>query len=228
MTRVMVVDDQRLTRLGIALMLRRDPDTELVAEARDGREALEKLDSLSLRRQLMPDVVLMDVRMPRLDGIDATRLVTARYPQIRVLVLTTYDQDDYAFAALAAGAAGFLLKDATVRQLCDAVHAVARGDAVLTPRITGELIRRAAASPIFGGVGGTGSSAVCETLTPRERQVAALVAEGMSNAEIAEKLVIEVASVRRYVSRILTKTGLRDRVQIAVAWHRADMLPGRS
>lgn len=107
MTRVMVVDDQRLTRLGIALMLRRDPDTELVAEARDGREALEKLDSLSLRRQLMPDVVLMDVRMPRLDGIDATRLVTARYPQIRVLVLTTYDQDDYAFAALAAGAAGF-------------------------------------------------------------------------------------------------------------------------
>lgn len=113
MIRVMVVDDRRLSRIGVSLMLRHDPDTELVAEAQDGREGLEKLDSLSLRGQEMPDVVLMDVRMPRLDGIDATRLVTARYPQIRVLVLTTYDQDDYAFGALAAGASGFLLKDAT-------------------------------------------------------------------------------------------------------------------
>lgn len=228
MIRVMVVDDRRLSRIGVSLMLRHDPDTELVAEAQDGREGLEKLDSLSLRGQEMPDVVLMDVRMPRLDGIDATRLVTARYPQIRVLVLTTYDQDDYAFGALAAGASGFLLKDATARQLCDAVHAVARGDAVLTPRLTGELIRRAAASPTFGGVGGTGSSEVFGALTPRERQVAALVADGLSNAEIAGKLVIEVTSVRRYVSRILTKTGLRDRVQIAVAWHRTDTTPGRS
>ena len=198
----MVVDDQRLTRLGIALMLRRDPDAELVAEAQDGQEAVDKLDTLSLRNGSMPDVVLMDARMPRLDGIDATRLVTARYPGIRVLVLTTYDQDDYAFGALAAGASGFLLKDATARQLCDAVHAVAHGDAVLTPRITRELIRR-------------------------ERQVAALIADGMSNAEIAGRLVIETASARRYVSRILAKTGLRDRVQIAVAWHRGEAPGGR-
>ena len=124
----MVVDDQRLTRLGIALMLRHDPDAELVAEAQDGQEAVDTLDTLSLRRGPMPDVVLMDARMPRLDGIGATRLVTARYPGIRVLVLTTYDQDDYAFGALAAGASGFLLKDATARQLCDAVHAVAHGE----------------------------------------------------------------------------------------------------
>ena len=221
MIRVMVVDDQRLTRLGIALMLRRDPDAQLVAEAQDGQEAVDALDTLSLRRGPMPDVVLMDARMPRLDGIGATRLVTARYPGIRVLVLTTYDQDDYAFGALAAGASGFLLKDATARQLCDAVHAVARGDAVLTPRITRELIRRAAASPLFAeGSGGSEAGALFSGLTPRERQVAALVADGMSNAEIATRLVIETASARRYVSRILAKTGLRDRVQIAVAWHR--------
>ena len=150
----MVVDDQRLTRLGIALMLRHDPHAELVAEAQDGQEAVDTLDTLSLRRGPMPDVVLMDARMPRLDGIGATRLVTARYPRIRVLVLTTYDQDDYAFGALAAGASGFLLKDATARQLCDAVHAVAHGDAVLTPRITRELIRRAAASPLFAAGSG--------------------------------------------------------------------------
>lgn len=224
----MVVDDQRLTRLGIALMLRRDPDAELVAEAQDGQEAVDKLDTLSLRNGSMPDVVLMDARMPRLDGIDATRLVTARYPGIRVLVLTTYDQDDYAFGALAAGASGFLLKDATARQLCDAVHAVAHGDAVLTPRITRELIRRAAASPLFtGSSGGTEADALFSALTPRERQVASLVADGMSNAEIAGRLVIETASARRYVSRILAKTGLRDRVQIAVAWHRGEAPGGR-
>ena len=224
----MVVDDQRLTRLGIALMLRHDPDAELVAEAQDGQEAVDTLDTLSLRRGPMPDVVLMDARMPRLDGIGATRLVTARYPGIRVLVLTTYDQDDYAFGALAAGASGFLLKDATARQLCDAVHAVAHGDAVLTPRITRELIRRAAASPLFaGGSGETGVEAVFSALTPRERQVASLVADGMSNAEIAGRLVIETASARRYVSRILAKTGLRDRVQIAVAWHRGEAPGGR-
>lgn len=215
----MVVDDQRLTRLGIALMLRHDPDAELVAEAQDGQEAVDTLDTLSLRRGPMPDVVLMDARMPRLDGIGATRLVTARYPGIRVLVLTTYDQDDYAFGALAAGASGFLLKDATARQLCDAV---------LTPRITRELIRRAAASPLFAaGSGGTEADALFSGLTPRERQVAALVADGMSNAEIAGRLVIETASARRYVSRILAKTGLRDRVQIAVAWHRGEAPGGR-
>lgn len=224
----MVVDDQRLTRLGIALMLRHDPDAELVAEAQDGQEAVDTLDTLSLRRGPMPDVVLMDARMPRLDGIGATRLVTARYPGIRVLVLTTYDQDDYAFGALAAGASGFLLKDATARQLCDAVHAVAHGDAVLTPRITRELIRRAAASPLFtGSSGGTEADALFSPLTPRERQVASLVADGMSNAEIAGRLVIETASARRYVSRILAKTGLRDRVQIAVAWHRGEAPGGR-
>ena len=224
----MVVDDQRLTRLGIALMLRHDPDAELVAEAQDGQEAVDTLDTLSLRRGPMPDVVLMDARMPRLDGIGATRLVTARYPGIRVLVLTTYDQDDYAFGALAAGASGFLLKDAPARQLCDAVHAVAHGDAVLTPRITRELIRRAAASPLFtGSSGGRGADALFSALTPRERQVASLVADGMSNAEIAGRLVIETASARRYVSRILAKTGLRDRVQIAVAWHRGEAPGGR-
>ena len=186
-TSVMIVDDQRYARLGLALMIRKAPDLHVVAEAGDGQEALEALERLN-RSTGLPDVVLMDVRMPGMDGISATRAVARRFPTVKVLVLTTYDEDDYAFGALEVGASGFLLKDVRAAQLAQAVRAVAQGDAVLTPR---------------------------------ELDVARLIAEGMSNEEIAERLVLQPASVRRNVSRILAKLQLRDRVQIAVAWYKS-------
>lgn len=212
---VMLVDDQSLTRRGFALMLRKAPAIEVIAEAGDGQEALDILDGRATLGEPLPDVALMDVRMPVLDGIEATRRISAAHPSVKVLILTTYDQDDYAFGALAAGAAGFLLKDARTAELAAAITAVANGDAVLTPRITRQVIERgiprnlpdAQRSQVRG---------LFDTLTPRERDIARLIADGDSNAEIAAKLVIEPASVRRNVSRILTKLDLRDRVQIAV------------
>ncbi|WP_314156043.1 response regulator transcription factor, partial [Actinomyces oris] len=137
-TSVMIVDDQRYARLGLALMIRKAPDLHVVAEAGDGQEALEALERLN-RSTGLPDVVLMDVRMPGMDGISATRAVARRFPTVKVLVLTTYDEDDYAFGALEVGASGFLLKDVRAAQLAQAVRAVAQGDAVLTPRVTKEL-----------------------------------------------------------------------------------------
>ena len=140
-TSVMIVDDQRYARLGLALMIRKAPDLHVVAEAGDGQEALEVLEGLN-RSTGLPDVVLMDVRMPGMDGISATRAMARRFPTVKVLVLTTYDEDDYAFGALEVGASGFLLKDVRAAQLAQAVRAVAQGDAVLTPRVTKELIAR--------------------------------------------------------------------------------------
>ena len=214
-TSVMIVDDQRYARLGLALMIRKAPDLRVVAEAGDGQEALEVLEGLN-RSTGLPDVVLMDVRMPGMDGISATRAVARRFPTVKVLVLTTYDEDDYAFGALEVGASGFLLKDVRAAQLAQAVRAVAQSDAVLTPRVTKELISRGVprARP---GVQRERFGA----LTPRELDVARLIAEGMSNEEIAERLVLQPASVRRNVSRILAKLHLRDRVQIAVAWYKS-------
>ena len=173
----------------------------------------------------MPDVVLMDVRMPMMDGIDATRIITRAHPGVKVLVLTTYDQDDYALGGLSAGASGFLLKDVTSAELADAVRAVSSGDAVLTPRITRKVLGRCFPSSPLASPRGSAPThkGSFSSLTPREAEVASLVADGFSNAEIAERLVVEPASVRRYVSRILAKTGLRDRVQVAVAWVRAKM-----
>ena len=218
-TSVMIVDDQRYARLGLALMIRKALDLHVVAEAGDGQEALEILEGLN-RSTGLPDVVLMDVRMPSMDGITATRAMAWRFPTVKVLVLTTYDEDDYAFGALEVGASGFLLKDVRAAQLAQAVRAVAQGDAVLTPRVTKELIAR--------GVPRAPSGAQREglrerfgVLTPRELDVARLIAEGMSNEEIAERLVLQPASVRRNVSRILAKLHLRDRVQIAVAWYKS-------
>ena len=148
-TSVMIVDDQRYARLGLALMIRKAPDLHVVAEAGDGQEALEVLERLN-RSTGLPDVVLMDVRMPGMDGISATRAMARRFPTVKVLVLTTYDEDDYAFEALEVGASGFLLKDVRAAQLAQAVRAVAQGDAVLTPRVTKELIARGAAGAVRG------------------------------------------------------------------------------
>ena len=214
-TSVMIVDDQRYARLGLALMIRKAPDLRVVAEAGDGQEVLERLN----RSTGLPDVVLMDVRMPGMDGISATRAMTQRFPTVKVLVLTTYDEDDYAFGALEVGASGFLLKDVRAAQLAQAVRAVAQGDAVLTPRVTKELIARGVPRALPGAQR-EGLRERFGALTPRELDVARLIAEGMSNEEIAERLVLQPASVRRNVSRILAKLHLRDRVQIAVAWYK--------
>jgi len=216
-TSVMIVDDQRYARLGLALMIRKAPDLHVVAEAGDGQEALEVLERLN-RSTGLPDVVLMDVRMPSMDGISATRAMARRFPTVKVLVLTTYDED--AFGALEVGASGFLLKDVRAAQLAQAVRAVAQGDAVLTPRVTKELIARGVPRALSGAQR-EGLRERFGVLTPRELDVARLIAEGMSNEEIAERLVLQPASVRRNVSRILSKLHLRDRVQIAVAWYKS-------
>ena len=223
MISVMVVDDQRYERLGLALMLKGAESIRIVAQAENGREAVDALAAAS--GDEMPDVVLMDVRMPMMDGIDATRIITRAHPGVKVLVLTTYDQDDYALGGLSAGVSGFLLKDVTSAELADAVRAVASGDAVLTPRITRKVLGRCFPSSPLASPRGSAPThkGSFSSLTPREAEVASLVADGFSNAEIAERLVVEPASVRRYVSRILAKTGLRDRVQVAVAWVRAKM-----
>lgn len=212
---VMVVDDDRYARKGIILMLKKALDIRVTAQAADGREAVRVLERMKKAGRSHPNVVLMDVRMPAMDGIDATREITRRWPGMRVLILTTYDQDDYALGGLLAGASGFLLKDVRAFQLAQAVRDVFAGDAVLTPRVTREVVERA--------VPGTSVASRRErfsSLSPRELEVASLVAEGLSNAEIAERLTIEVASVRRTVSRVLAKLGMRDRVQVAVAWWR--------
>lgn len=216
---VMIVDDQRYARLGLELMIRKAPDLHVVAEAGDGQEALEVLEGLN-RSTGLPDVVLMDVRMPGMDGISATRVMARRFPTVKVLVLTTYDEDDYAFGALEVGASGFLLKDVRAAQLAQAVRAVAQGDAVLTPRVTKELIARGVPR-VPSGAQREGLRERFGALTPREFDVVRLIAEGMSNEEIAERLVLQPASVRRNVSRILAKLHLRDRVQIAVAWYKS-------
>lgn len=219
---VMLVDDQRLARTGFTLMLRKAPDIDVIAEAGNGQEALELLAQRTSNYQALPDVVLMDVRMPQMDGIEATRRITQSHPSVKVLVLTTYDEDDYAFGALAAGASGFLLKDVRTPQLISAIHAVAEGDAILTPRITRQVIDRGIprALPVEQR---ERVQELFAALSPRETDIARLIADGVSNAEIAERLVLQQASVRRNVSRILTKLHLRDRVQIAVEWHKSGM-----
>ena len=220
--RIMLVDDQPMARRGFALMLRRSPNLTVTAEASNGHEALDLLTATQDQAMPLPDVVLMDVRMPVLDGIETTRRITRTYPSVKVLVLTTYDEDDYAFGALTAGASGYLLKDVRTPDLIAAVEAVARGDAILTPRITRQVIERGIPRALPRDQQAK-TRELLDLLTPRERDIARLIADGDSNAEIAQRLSIEPASVRRNVSRILAKLNLRDRVQIAVHWHNAGL-----
>ncbi|SEO78104.1 response regulator [Actinacidiphila rubida] len=211
--RVMLVDDQVLLRTGFRMVLAAQPDMEVVAEAGDGAEALEVL------RGTRVDVVLMDVRMPRMDGVEATRRICAgeRVPAEgtpRVLILTTFDLDEYAFTALKAGASGFMLKDVPPDELLTAIRAVHSGDAVVAPSTTRRLLDRF--TPMLPSTGSEPRQQEVDKLTEREREVLLLVAQGLSNGEIAQKLVLSEATVKTHVGRILTKLGLRDRVQAVV------------
>ncbi|MDO4429325.1 MAG: response regulator transcription factor [Atopobiaceae bacterium] len=219
---VMLVDDQAETRLGFSLMLRRDPTLHLWGQAENGRQAVDAIDRAAVAGRTLPDVVLMDVRMPVMDGIDACALICARHPEARVLILTTYDEDDYAFGGLEAGTSGFLLKDVRARELIDAVHAVAEGDAVLTPRVT-RAVLECDVPRVVSGSERERLRRAFRRLTGHERRICSLIAEVLSNAEITERLVIQPASAKRAVSRILAKLGMRDRTQIAVSWYRAGL-----
>ncbi len=221
MIRVLLADDQALIRVGFRMILEAEPDLEVVGEAADGAAAV------SMAAATGPDVVLMDVRMPALDGIEATRQITAVHPDVRVLILTTYDLDDYVYAGLHAGASGFLLKDAPPGDLLAAVRTVAAGDAVLAPAATRRLITRvgpllASEQPRSGG------AEVLAELTDRERDVFRLLAAGRSNREIAAALYVSEGTVKVHVSRLLAKLGLRDRVQVVVlAYETGIVVPGQ-
>ena len=218
MTTVLLADDQELVRAGLRTVLDSQDGIEVVGEASNGREAVD------LARELRPDVVLMDVRMPELDGIAATReLAGAADGRPRVLVLTTFDLDEYVFDAVKAGASGFLLKDATPTRLAAAIRAVDEGDSLLAPDVTRRLVERFAAEPAGPDVDGA-----LGELTEREIEVLELVARGLSNAEIAELLVVSMPTVKTHVGRVLMKLGLRDRVQAVVFAYEAGIVrPGQ-
>jgi DNA-binding NarL/FixJ family response regulator len=203
--RVLLADDQQLIRAGFRVLLDAVPDLEVVGEAADGAAAVEQA------RRLRPDVVLMDIRMPRLDGIEATHAIIKAVPDVRVLILTTYDLDEYVYDALRAGASGFLLKDVPADRLVDAVRTVADGGGLLAPTVTRRMIAHFAHRPGPGD-----RDRVLSELTAREAEVLALIARGLSNAEIADQLVISEATAKTHVARILLKLGLRDRVQAVV------------
>ncbi len=208
-TRVLLADDQELMRLGFRMVIESQHDLAVAGEAADGEDAVAQAAALA------PDVVLMDVRMPGLDGIEATRRIVARDERVRIVVLTTFDVDEHAYAALRAGASGFLLKDAPPAELLAAIRAVASGDAVIAPSVTRRLLARLL--PEHDAPGGDAiEDERVRSLTPREREVTIEVARGRSNAEIAERLVLSEATVKTHVGRILQKLSLRDRVQVVV------------
>jgi DNA-binding NarL/FixJ family response regulator len=216
--RVLLADDQELVRTGFRMILE-ESGMEVVGEARDGEEAVK------LAGRLRPDVVLMDIRMPRMDGIEATRLIAREEipGPARVLILTTFDLDEYVYGALRAGASGFLLKDAPRRQLLDAIEVVASGDALIAPSITRRLIEEFARQPETA----LARPGALDSLTERELDVLKLVARGMSNAEIATELVIGEATVKTHVAHLLMKLGLRDRVQaVVLAYEQGIVRPG--
>ncbi len=210
--RLLLVDDQPLLRMGFRLVLDDEADLTVVGEAGDGTEALRQVAALQ------PDVVLMDVRMPGMNGIEATERIVASGSASRVLILTTFDLDEYAFAALRAGASGFLLKDARPAELTGAIRAVATGDAVVSPRVTRRMLELFA-EELPGGADAPAAAREdprIGDLTQREREVLLAVAEGLSNAEVAERLFLSEATVKTHVGRILAKLGVRDRVQAVV------------
>ena len=213
MTTVLLVDDQALLRMGFRLVIESEADLEVVGEASDGAVALEQV------RALAPDVVLMDIRMPGMDGIEATRRIAAEHPSSRVLVLTTFDVDEYAFAALRSGASGFLVKTAEPTELVDAIRIIASGSSVVAPRVVRRMLDLFA--PHFPTTAGEarddGPDSRLRSLTPRELDVLRCIAEGSSNAEIAERLVLSLTTVKTHVGNILAKLGLRDRVQAVIA-----------
>jgi DNA-binding NarL/FixJ family response regulator len=213
--RVLIVDDDDLMRAGLRGMLSNDEAIEVVGEAGDGREVVYRT------RLLRPDVVLMDVRMPDLDGISATRELLAAFPEMKVVILTTFEQDDYIFGALSAGASGFLLKRTRPEELVAAVKTIAAGDSLLSPSVTSRVIERMAQQPPPDA----SRDARLDELTPRESEVLELVARGLSNGEIADSLVIEESTVKTHVKRILAKLGVRDRVQAVIFAYESGLTP---
>jgi DNA-binding NarL/FixJ family response regulator len=214
-TRVLIADDDALMRAGLVELLAADPDIEIVGQAATGRQAVERACRLT------PDVVLMDVRMPDLDGIAATDALSKAAPGARVLILTTFEQDDYIFGALRAGASGFLLKRSRPEELIAAVHTIAAGDALLSPSITRRVIDRMAHQPSLAPV----DQRKLEELTAREREVLGLITRGLSNREIAAALVVEESTIRTHVKRILMKLQLRDRIQAVIFAHQIGFSP---
>jgi DNA-binding NarL/FixJ family response regulator len=215
--RVLLVDDDDLMRAGLKAVLSSDARVEVVGEAGSGRAAVERV------RTLHPDLVLMDVRMPDLDGIAATREVISASPEVKVVILTTFEQDDYIFGALNAGASGFLLKRSGPEELLAAIQTVAAGDSLLSPSVTRTVIDRMARQPTPE----IGPSRLLDALTPREREVLVLLARGLSNSEVAAELVIEESTVKTHVKRILMKLRLRDRIQAVVFAYESGLIqPG--
>jgi DNA-binding NarL/FixJ family response regulator len=215
-TRVLIADDQSMVRRGFRMIIDAEPDLDVVAEASDGEQAIAAC------ARFTPDVVLMDIRMPTVDGLEATRRILSGDSAPRVIILTTFDLDEYVFEALRVGASGFLLKNSPPEQLIQAVRLAAGGDALLDPGVTRRIIEK------FGELGGGVPSATpegIEELTPREHEVLELVAQGLSNAEIAERLVLAPGTVKTHVARVLSKLGLRDRVQAVVFAHEHGISP---
>jgi DNA-binding NarL/FixJ family response regulator len=213
---VLIVDDDKLMRAGLRAVLSSDEGIEVVGEADDGRAAIDSA------RRLAPDVVLMDVRMPEMDGITATREVLDAAPDCRVVIVTTFEEDDYVFGGLAAGASGFLLKRTGPEELIAAIHTVAGGEALLSPSVTRRVIERMAREP-----GVEPQEERLEELTEREREVLELIAAGLTNSEIADRLVIEESTVKTHVKRVLMKLDLRDRVQAVIfAYENGVVRPG--
>jgi DNA-binding NarL/FixJ family response regulator len=213
--RVLIVDDDDLMRAGLRGVLSSDASIEVVGEASDGRDAVYRT------RLLQPDVVLMDVRMPDLDGIAATAELLDAFPEVRVVIVTTFEQDDYIFGALRAGASGFLLKRTRPEELVAAVHTVAAGDSLLSPSVTSRVIERMARQPASD----MATDERLDELTPREREVLELVARGLSNGEIAAALVVEESTVKTHVRRMLAKLGARDRVQAVIFAYESGLNP---
>lgn len=209
--RILLVDDQELIRLGFRMVLEAEADLVVIGEAGDGRTAIAQASALQ------PDIVLMDIRMPGLDGIAATEAIVRDHPGTRVLVLTTFDLDEYAFGAIRAGASGFLLKDAQRHEMISAVRAVHRGDAALSPRITRMLLDHV--TPRLHAPATEGAEAL-EALTEREHDVFLAIARGLSNAEIATTLFVTESTVKTHVSRVLAKLGARDRIHAVILAHR--------
>ncbi|WP_433328822.1 response regulator [Spirillospora sp. CA-294931] len=219
MIKVLIADDQTIVRAGFAALLDAQPDITVVGQAGDGREAV----ALTARHR--PDVVIMDIRMPHMDGIEATRRILAQpgTEALRVLVLTTFDVDEYVYEALSVGASGFLLKDATAEELTSAVRVVARGDSLLAPQVTGRLIREFTKQRRSRPQ----APSAMETLTARETEVLVLIAGGMSNGEIAKRLVVSEHTVKTHTARIFSKLGLRDRAQaVMLAYESGLVIPG--
>ena len=222
--RVLLVDDQPLLLQGFSMILSTEPDVEVVGRAGNGLEAIAAVAGQR------PDVVLMDVQMPVLDGIEATRRIVAEHPEVKVVILTTFDRDDYLFDALEAGASGFLLKNAEADDLVDAVRAAADGHALLAPEVTMRVIDRMTTGPRADGTGAAPDPVTAlPQLTDREREVLRMMARGLSNAEIAAEAFVSEATVKTHVSNVLAKLLVRDRVQAVVAAYEAGLVrPGES